>query len=210
MGFGIFCLGTIILSYIMSVANELRLYKDLADAGYKFNNKRYKEVSENLSTKEEVKTNLLFLLIPFYNILMVYKKTMDYNKIRPMLIDQFNTLGIIEEMNDFEKKEYAKRPTGFNAVFVPLKVENKLANSSFIKINKGEITGTVIYKYEKKMKGSTIIDSAGDIAKLPEEEQKKYVINAIFNAYEANIKRYGASGFKKNFTIEYNNSNFFF
>ena len=121
-------LGTVIASFGMEISHELRVFKDIADAGYKYNLKRVNELSElseNFSF-DALKKTLISLLVIGYNIFYVFDKANKYNNARLMLLSQLDVAGVLEEMTDEEKKEYLKEPTGFNAIKIQIKSERKL------------------------------------------------------------------------------------
>ena len=93
------------------------------------------------------KVNLLSMLISVYNIMNVCKNIINYNNVRPMLLDQLNAMGVLEEMTVFEKEEYSKKPTALNALIIPLKTEARLANA--LKLTKIDYNGTnkLLYNY---------------------------------------------------------------
>lgn len=176
MGFVFFLGGTIILSIVLDVKNEMRLYKDMADLGYKLNSKKYTEVQKKM-VPDAAKVNILSLFIPIYNIFTVYKRTLQYNDIRSVAYDQLNVLGVLDEMSDLEKKEYAKKPTGFRAVFSPLIVEMRLMGADKISFNEGDI----YYKLVKKGKSKIdikIVDTTVDTEKVSLNEQKEMIKDA--------------------------------
>ena len=175
MGFGFFCIGTIILSIVLDFKNGFRLYKDIADAGYKIDAKRYSEIQKELYP-DATKVNFLSLCIPFYNFFYVLKKVMEYNNSREMIVDQLNSFGVLEEMTDLEKKHYEKNPTGFNAVYGSIALEVKLMNSLKMEINDEEMKGTVYYKYGKTIRDIKVVETTIDTKKFSLEEQAKKVL----------------------------------
>jgi len=108
----LFCLGAIITSFLMELTNELRMFKDVADAGYKVNLNKMTELSK---MQKEINPNAinnkyLALLIPIFNIMQAFKNAIQYNDVRPMILDSLNVTGVLEEMSEFEKQEYSKKP----------------------------------------------------------------------------------------------------
>lgn len=215
MGFAFFCIGTIVLSFGMDFSNGLRMYKDVADEGYKIDTKRLSEIQKELYP-DAAKMNIIKLLIPIFNIMHVFQKTAAYNEARNSILDQLNVMGALEEMNDLEKEEYAKKPTGFNALIVPLKIEirelngkQKNINTKTIKLDEGEITGEVTYVLGRSFTDIKIIKSTGEISKLSPVEQKKVILKSRIDTIEKGIKKLGAEEFEKareNNTEEYLNN----
>lgn len=122
-------LSTSITSICMEIANELRMFKDVADAGYKIDIKRLSDLSKQLNPNAP-KATLLSTLIPIFNIIQVFQRTIQYNNLRPTILDQLNAIDVLEEMLEIEKEEYSKNPTGLNALVIPIKTEIRILNAA--------------------------------------------------------------------------------
>lgn len=178
-------LGTVVASFFMEIGNELRMYKDVADAGYKINNSKLLEM---LGKTRESKPSLstLFLLTPVINIMFVMKNTLDYNDRRDDLLTQLHVMGALDEMSDYEKSEYAKRPTGLNALLVPFKTMIKLRNANFIEIkDENDISSKIFFEFDKKSGDINVLEVSGPASKLSYDEQKESVLNAYLDAVES-------------------------
>lgn len=81
MEFLSFWLGTSILSLGMNIANSLRLFKDVADAGYKINLEKIKELGKQLNPNS-TKITFISMLIPIYNLMQVFEAMIQYNNAR--------------------------------------------------------------------------------------------------------------------------------
>lgn len=190
MEFLVLWLGTSIASFGMEFANELRMFKDVADAGYKIDVKRLSELGKQLNP-DASKVTFLTMLIPVFNMMQVIKNTMQYNNARPMILDQLRILDILEEMSEIEKTEYLKKPTGLNALIVPLKLEIRLSKATSIKINDGNETSEIYYEIGKSLNDITILKVSGSASRLTLEEQKKKVVETWKLIYQEGIKKYG-------------------
>lgn len=190
MNFLIFWLGTSALSFCMEMSQELRMYKDAADYGYKINSEKMSEFSKQLNPNG-TKITLLSMLIPIINMMLVIQRTMQYNDARPYILDQLRALDALEEMSEYEKKEYAKKPTGFNAFLVPLKLHFKLATSSIsIKINDENGESQIFFEREEKSRDIIILKVTGEASKWTVEEQKQAVNKAWSGILSAFNKKY--------------------
>lgn len=181
-------LGSVVASFFMEIGNELRMYKDAADAGYKVNNSKLLEM---LGKGRESKPSLstLFLLTPVINIMFVMKNTLDYNDRRDDLLTQLHVMGALDEMSDYEKSEYAKRPTGLNALLVPFKTMIKLRNANFIEIkDENGISSKIFFEFDKKSGDINVLEVSGPASKLSYDEQKESVLNAYLDAVESAFK----------------------
>ena len=186
-------LGTVIASVGMEISHELRVFKDIADAGYKYNLKRVNELSElseNFSF-DALKKTLISLLVIGYNIFYVFDKANKYNNARPMLLSQLDVAGVLEEMTDEEKKEYLKEPTGFNAIKIQIKSESKKKDvHTFVIKNKNE-KGKIFYKFNDTYDDVTVLKATGTLSRLTLEEQKKRVMDSWKEFVTSGVEQYG-------------------
>lgn len=178
MEFLVLWLGTTAASFAMELANEFKIFKDAADAGYKIDIKRLSEFQKQLSP-DATKITFLSMLIPLYNVMSVFQRVIQYENARPMILDQLSVTGVLEEMSDYEKKEYSKRPTGLNALIVPLKAESKLSKATKVTIN-GVFGESVVYcEIDKTSHDINILSVSGPVSRLTVEEQKEKVIETM-------------------------------
>ena len=183
-------LGTVIASIGMEISHELRVFKDIADAGYKCDLKRVNELSEHFSPDSSKKT-LISLLVIGYNIFYVFDKANKYNNTRPMLLSQLDVAGVLEEMTDEEKKEYLKKPTGLNAIKIQIKSERNLTGVQTLEIKKKNDKGKIIYRFNDTYDDVTVLKATGTLARLTEEEQKKRIMDSWKNFVKSGVEQYG-------------------
>ena len=163
---------------VLWLANEFKIFKDAADAGYKINMKRLSEFQKQLSP-DATKITFLSMLIPLYNVMSVFQRVIQYENARPMILDQLSVTGVLEEMSDYEKKEYSKRPTGLNAIIVPLKAESKLSKATKVTIN-GVFGESIVYcEIDKTSHDINILSVSGPVSRLTVEDQKEKVIETM-------------------------------
>ena len=179
-------LGTSIASFCMEMANELRMFKDVADAGYKIDIRRLSDLSKQLNPNA-TKATLLSMLIPIFNIMQVFQRTVQYNNARPMILDQLNVMDALEEMSEIEKQEYQKKPTGLNALLIPLKAEIRISKAASIKIETDTEKSEIFYEMDDSLENITILKVNGDASRLTVDEQKKKVIEAWKNIVSAGM-----------------------
>lgn len=182
--------GTTVASFGMEIKNELRLFKDVADAGYKINATRLSELGNQLNPGALNKI-LVSMLIPIYNVIQVCQKVVQYNNARPMLLAQLDAIGALEEMSEFEKAEYQKNPTALNAILVPLKSEARLPKASSVKIRNDDEYSEIYYELGKTVNDITILKANGLASRLTVEEQKAKVVEAMKYIAQAGVKKYG-------------------
>lgn len=182
-------ISTVAASFCIELTNELRMFKDVADAGYKINIDRLSDLSKKLNP-DASKITLLSMLIPIFNIIQVFERITKYNNIRPMLLDQLSIIDALEEMSEIEKQEYQKRPTGLNAILVPFKLEVRIAKADSVKIENDNEKSEIFYEIGDSLDDITILKVAGDAYRLTEAEQKKKVIEAIKSSLLAEMEEY--------------------
>lgn len=182
-------ISTVAASFCIELTNELRMFKDVADAGYKINIDRLSDLSKKLNP-DASKITLLSMLIPIFNIIQVFERITKYNNIRPMLLDQLSVIDALEEMSEIEKQEYLKKPTGLNAILVPFKLEVRIAKADSVKIENDNEKSEIFYEIGDSLDDITILKVAGDASRLTEDEQKKKVIEAIKSSLSEETEEY--------------------
>ena len=164
-------LGTVIASFILELDNGFQMFKDVADAGYKIDIDKMSEFMNKIRNNQK-QESLLRIFVPIYNVLRAMQIRMQYIQQRFLVLDQLNVMDCIEEMTEAEKIEYSKKPTGLNAILIPLKANIEISNAIKIEL-KDE--GTIWYKFEEKTNEIKIVKAEGPIAKLTLEEQKSKI-----------------------------------
>jgi len=203
MEFLFFWLGTSVVSFCLEMANESRMFKDVADAGYKIDIRRLSELNKQINPNAS-KISFISMLIPIFNIIQVFQKTIQYNNVRPMILDQLNVLDALEEMTEIEKQEYLKKPTGLNALLIPLKSEIRISKAASLKIETENEKSEIFYEMDDSFDNIVILKVTGDASRLTVDEQKKKVIDTWKNIALAGMEKYGD---KESFINALNNNN---
>lgn len=201
---------TIIASFVMKLTNELRIFKDVADAGYKIDMKRVNELNNSLNLDHN---SNLEMFIPILNIIRVMESTMQYNSVRPMILDQFNTLDCLQEMSKSEREGYLKKPTALNAILINVISEAK-KESGIMKINFKDEHGQnqICFRFSES-NDIVIVSANGVAANLTVEEQTEKVSQYLSSMLDAGVNKYGsidaflAAISKEKGTIELNSDN---
>lgn len=200
-------IGSCILSISLETAIEIKLYKDVADAGYKIN---YSKIAENKNQSEYInqKFSLLMLLMPIYNIIAVLNNLINYINNRDTILFQLNIMNVLEELSEEEKEEYSKNPSGLKAILYSVKanmestisenineekIEEKidLTNAEHITVTVNNQKNDIYYEIIDNSQDIKILKVTGPAEDLSEFEQKKMVLRAIVSAYLAGIEKYG-------------------
>ena len=180
------------LSYVIEIKNAVRLFKDAADIGYKFNAKKFSEISTNKGRTKKLFSELL--LIPFYNLFVAYTHIEQYNNTINLQLEQYDTLGVIEEMNSYEKKYYEKKPKVLTAIDIGIGLSDVLAM-------KGQTTGSIVDKENnseikfaigKRAKDIMILEATGIYENMTLEEQQKVVAKGVIDMYDEVTEEYGS------------------
>ncbi len=191
MEFLFFGIGTIIVSFIIEIINELILFKDVADSGYKLDI----ESMSNISTS---KNALLIFLIPIVNIMTVFQRIIQYNNnVRPFLLDQLNVLGCIEEMTLLEKEEYNKNPTGLNAIIISLKLNKEVIPVHSLTFKDNESSSEILFRLDESTEEIKVIHANGFIEKLTIDEQEQLIRKTIAKIIAQDFSSYLKTGKNK-------------
>lgn len=171
MNFLILWILTILSSYGVMLYTSFSLIKNIFDNGYKFITKNLKEYGDKTQDLPINKIFRLSMLIPFYNLYTSFKIMFDYSQYLNRVLLELKTLGIIEEMTEFEKQEYEKNPS----LKTGLISQSRLENAMKITI-KEELGESVAYVEVNDDEELDIIYSTGPISRLSKEEQKAKIV----------------------------------
>lgn len=168
-------LSTTIVSAYTVFKQILKMVKEFADEGYKFNSKDLEEVNKNQDEvyNEVDRLSILSMFIPIYNLYFALSFVQKYESNKDMIFMYLKTLGVIEEMDKFEKKEYNKNPTLLNAVQVSQKYEELLSKSFKITINDRNVSSDFYCVMDNGE--LRIVKVEGFYYRFSEEEQIKYL-----------------------------------
>ena len=160
---------------LIDTANSLRIFKTLADQGLKIDYDKFCEFYDNLN--DDSKDCLYKMFIPFYNFYKTYTDIRDYNILYPYLIKEMYALGLLENMSDFELREYQKNPSIINALRVPLVCAKRLENAYVWELQNQEYSSTIWFELSNKkgLEAIDILQVKGFLAKMKPEEIKEII-----------------------------------
>ena len=170
MNFLILWILTILSSYGVMLYTSFSLIKNIFDNGYKFITKNLEEYGDKTQDLPINKIFKLSMLIPFYNLFTSFKIMFDYSQYLNRVLLELKTLGIIEEMTEFEKQEYEENPSLKTALIS----QSRLEKAMKITI-KEELGESVAYVEVNDKEELDIIYATGPISRLSKEEQKAKV-----------------------------------
>lgn len=160
---------------LIDTANSLRIFKTLADQGLKIDYDKFWEFYDNLN--DDSKDYLYKMFIPFYNFYKTYTDIRDYNILYPYLIKEMYALGLLENMSDFELREYQKNPSIINALRVPIVCAKRLENAYVWELQNQEYSSTIWFELSNKkgLEAIDILQVKGFLAKMKPEEIKEII-----------------------------------
>lgn len=170
MNFLILWVLTIISSYGIVIYNSINFMKSIYDGGYKINKEVLKDFNNKTQDLPFKKTFKLSMILPFYNLYTSFKAMLEFSQYKNRIILELKTLGIIEEMTEFEKQEYFKNQS-LKTVLINQK---RLENATKITI-KEEIGESVAYIDRDEEGKIIILYTTGPISRLSKEEQRATV-----------------------------------
>lgn len=150
MGFLLFWITSSVLCLSLEVINELRIFKDTADAGYILKIKNFKNL-DFMNDSYDTKLLFLSLVTPIYNLFKVIEITTEYNNVRNRMLDELYVFDLIEEMTEDEKEEYNKKPTAINALIINILKYAKKPQIDTIIIDDSTIYYETIIKDEETL-----------------------------------------------------------
>ena len=185
MGPMVFWIGSIIETFIFNYLNSRRVYKDLADRGYKVKFTGYNE----LYMKE---TPLVERFIPFFNILGIACNIQKYNDTVDEKVRELNRLGFLLPMTKDEKELYKLNPTSRNAFKIAINdfLYRKYGNGIIYESALG--TSTIIYGYDFEAQEVEIINCTGPLSHLNKEELLEFVNLILECCFTPYYEKYGS------------------
>ncbi len=207
MKYFIMWLLTVVVSYFMEIMSELRIFKDAADAGYKVDLQRLKDISAQINPDGD-KIFTLSLLIPIFNMINVLCRTRKFDEDRGFLLDELRVIDALDEMSKVEQEEYSKKPTLFNALFIPFIVKKRLLDSELVVVMIENKPGEIYYEVGDEPNDITILASYGSASKLTADEQRKAIKqrraiiekskdkNGVKDKLEENVRKNNAKALK--------------
>ena len=169
--------GSIVASISMESAQVFKLFKDIADEGYKIDIEKLSEFSEELNKVNPNSSKQLFLefLLPIYNMSMVLVRAIEYSQERSNIVNQLILMDCIEAMIRFEYEEYKKNPTGLNAIVVPLRFKDRISKAQSLKIINGFEKSEIFYEIGRSSDDIIILKVEGKAKLLTIDQQKQKI-----------------------------------
>lgn len=182
-------LGTTITSLILSTINELRMYKDAADAGYKIDGRNLNKYNQEYEQRN-IKNFSLALLIPFVNLFITVINVVMYGLTRENIIEHLGMIKVLEDLTEEEKKKYQKFPTGLHALIIMIKEAIRVSKYNHIQVQ-GTYDTSEIYFDIKDDGDIEIIKVYGRLCQLTEESQKEVVLKTFDQIAAEGLEAYG-------------------
>ena len=200
MSYIVMWLTTVLASYVFDFKIAFKMFKEIADVGYKINADKFRDFANSIPTNSSDISKVI-RFIPFVNLLYTLHGINSYENNKQLIFQQFLSLDILEEMTDDEKEEYKKNPTGLNAMVITLNngrvVNGKIVNEPIATIKEQEANGEfsivkIKFNSNNKDKFYEIISTSGPISRLSIEEQNEFVekhLSSAFKKYDSDAKK---------------------
>lgn len=194
---------SIATSLVLKKYNDSLIYKDLADRNYKININKYAELNKD-NSEDNKPNNTMTLFVPIVNVFsqILSRKEMIDN-IDDCILN-FSLMGVLEEMNDIDKKYYNKRKSLKRALDINL--NHDLVCNAFLNGNSREklkedlkYEYVVTYSYFdngkntisfiKNDKNYKIVNSSVPISFKSKKEQKMKILEMCDIVYTYSIEK---------------------
>ena len=192
MGPMVFWIGSILESFIFTRLNSRRLYKDLADRGYKL-----KYMDDQEIKLEE--SPLYMHFIPFFNLLETAGSILEYNYLLDNTIEYFKNENMVSPMNQKEREYYRENPTVKTALMIAESdyQRRKFGNKIILKGDSSEWIITYYYDFTDNSIG--VYSVTGELSKLDDDDIMEITVtlleNSLYEYYEKySVRRYGFHG----------------
>lgn len=166
---------TIIASIGMETVYELKVFKDLADSGFKIDIGKLN--SNTIGSNKKFNFSLLSNLIPFYNVLMILFKVATYNK--EYNFRNLDLVGAIVPLSEDEYIKYQEKPTGFNAYLLSMKIEDEIKDAFRLTTFEGDNQGDIYFKLDNEKTEIDIVKLTGIAKTFSIERQNAEVIKHL-------------------------------
>ena len=190
---------SIITSLVLKKYNDSLIYKDLADRNYKINLSKYAEFNKG-SSEDNKSNNTMTLFVPIVNIFsQIFNRKKMIDSIDDYILN-FSLMGILEEMNDVDKKYYNKRKSLKRALDINLNpnLVNLVVMSDTLK-DELEYDYVITYSYFDNGKNTIsfindeksykIVNSSGPISIKKKKEQKMKIDEMCDKVYTYSIEK---------------------
>lgn len=176
-------LSTIVLSFSIELLNEMTIFKEIANRGYKIDMNK----ASKYANKKEQQMFLVKMIIPGVNIVEAFKRMNKYEKAKSELFANLDKIDLFVKMTDEEYQQYIDRPKSTTALNLAIALEDKkelpkkepIKQTGYIKISNGTYRhefgdGTYTEILFKKENGKAIVTSMkGKITELSPKEQQE-------------------------------------
>lgn len=184
MGPMVFWIGSILESFIFTRLNSRRLYKDLADRGYKL-----KYMDDQEIKLEE--SPLYMHFIPFLNLLETAGSILEYNYLLDNTIEYFKNENMVSPMNQKEREYYRENPTVKTALMIAESdyQRRKFGNKIILKGDSSESIITYYYDFTDNSIG--VYSVTGELSKLDDDDIMEITVTLLENSLYEYYEKYG-------------------
>lgn len=231
MGFLIFWVGSIVVSFFVEMTVVMKVFKTVCEEGYKVDINNSKKAFDSIVPEDNNKHQKMILLTPGINLIHSFNFSITCMQSLDQLIDQFDAVDSLVRMTSAEQQKFEARPTLMTALLItceyaysqleeeslkqdyeytqkkleedPLKQEFEY--DYYISIDTNEEKSEYYYKYTEDGEDIIVVKAVGDAEKLSLEEQnnniKKY-LSVIIQMTNPEDQEKGQKLITENFDVE--------
>lgn len=172
MGPLIFYLGSVIECILANSHNQDRLFKDLADYGYKMNLQ-----NSNLTYVEE--TSNLVLFVPFLNLVDTCLQIQKYNRNIDAILEHLQAEELLTPLTTAELIFYNQSRSAKVAKDISIRSYNQRINASLLIVKEPFGISKFSYSYDYYNTKIVIYASQGKLSTLPIKTQEELITRAL-------------------------------
>lgn len=178
------------VAFGMNFALAIKMFKDLANEGYKLNVERAKELTGAVNENNPISR---YKYYPIINMAASMASAILYNKEYGQSILALHVTQCLDEMTDEEKKDFNEKPTAFNAfkilVLSDLKKRKQQQIEEVKEEYKDQYNINVDYDFKENSYKIDIIDKKTNERVMNTEIIKKIISSRPYNKKETNNTR---------------------
>lgn len=107
---------SVVISIYTDIKSVHRIFKKIANDGFKFNPNRMANVEELSNNTDTNKITVLQWFCPYANLFWASQRQIQFKSYYEVLFSALKIMGAIESINEEELEEYTKNPTVTNLI----------------------------------------------------------------------------------------------
>ena len=174
---------TILISMGIDISNDLKIIKDSADRGYRYNLDVIYILFDKLK-QSKFKSKSIENIIPILNIYRALERREEYEKFYPIIFNKAIEFDVLDVMSLIEIDEYKKNPTGLNAFLINTKLRLQLHNATLINIENpnNNLKGSMLFRIGDDLSKIKIIQFSKSLSHLSIDKMQNIVADLLITA----------------------------